>query len=50
MKRFAADASGATAIEYTLLAMLIGLVIIGALTSIGSKVSTMIGSAATGLH
>jgi pilus assembly protein Flp/PilA len=50
VKRFAADASGATAIEYTLLAMLIGLVIIGALTSIGSKVSTMIGSAATGLH
>jgi Flp pilus assembly pilin Flp len=30
--------------------MLIAIVIIGALTSIGSKLNTMIGSAATGLH
>ncbi len=50
MKRFAADASGATAIEYTLLAMLIAVVIIAALTTIGTKVNTMISGAATGLH
>ena len=50
VRRFAADASGSTAIEYTMLAMLIAVVIIGALTTIGSRVSTMIVSAATGLH
>jgi pilus assembly protein Flp/PilA len=50
VRRFAADASGATAIEYTLLVMLIAIVIIGALTVIGSSVNTMIVSAASGLH
>ena len=47
---FVADASGATAIEYTLLVMLIAIVIIGALTTMGSRLNTMIVSAATGLH
>jgi pilus assembly protein Flp/PilA len=50
VRRFTADASGATAIEYTLLIMLIAIVIIGALTIIGSDVNTMIVSAASGLH
>ena len=41
MKGFAADADGATAIEYALLAGLIALVIVAALTSIGTSVNTM---------
>jgi pilus assembly protein Flp/PilA len=35
--RFANDESGATAIEYGLIAALIAVVIIGALTTVGSK-------------
>jgi pilus assembly protein Flp/PilA len=50
VKNFAADKGGATAIEYTLLAMLIAVVIITALTTIGTRVSAMIGAAATGLR
>jgi pilus assembly protein Flp/PilA len=50
VKRFAADTSGATAIEYTLLAMLIAVVIIAAVTTIGTRVNTMISSANTGLN
>jgi pilus assembly protein Flp/PilA len=37
--RFLKDDSGATAIEYGLIAGLIGVVIIGALTTVGTKVS-----------
>jgi pilus assembly protein Flp/PilA len=37
--RFVKDNSGATAIEYGLIAGLIGVVIIGALTTVGTKVS-----------
>jgi pilus assembly protein Flp/PilA len=37
--RFMSDESGATAIEYGLLAALISVVIIGAVTSIGTKMS-----------
>ena len=37
--RFANDESGATAIEYGLIAGLIGVVIITAVTSVGTKVS-----------
>jgi pilus assembly protein Flp/PilA len=37
--RFLKDNSGATAIEYGLIAGLIGVVIIGALTTVGTKVS-----------
>ena len=40
MKGFAADTSGATAIEYTLVASLIALVIIAGATSVGTKLST----------
>jgi pilus assembly protein Flp/PilA len=50
VKCFAADASGATAIEYTLIAMLIAVVVIAALTTIGTTVNTMISNAATGLN
>ncbi len=50
MKGFAADSSGATAIEYALVAGLIAMVIISTVTSMGTKLNTMIGSAATGLR
>jgi pilus assembly protein Flp/PilA len=39
--RFYADESGATAIEYCLLASLIAVVIIGAVRLVGSNLSTM---------
>jgi pilus assembly protein Flp/PilA len=50
VKDFAADPSGATAIEYTLVAMLIAVVIIATVTNIGTSVNRMIASSATGLH
>ena len=50
VRRFAADASGATLIEYTLIAMLIAIVLIGALTTMGTKVNALIASAAPSLH
>ncbi|KAF2992697.1 Flp family type IVb pilin [Methylocystis sp. MJC1] len=37
--RFVKDESGATAIEYGLIASLIGVVIIGAITTLGTKLS-----------
>ncbi len=39
MKRFAQDESGATAIEYGLIAALIAAVIIGAVTAVGTKLN-----------
>ena len=39
-KRFAADVSGATAIEYGLIAALISVVIITAVTAVGTNLST----------
>jgi pilus assembly protein Flp/PilA len=50
VKSFAVDSRGATAIEYTLIAMLIALVIIGALTAIGTRLNTMIGTVTPGLQ
>ncbi|MFY0398883.1 Flp family type IVb pilin [Brevundimonas naejangsanensis] len=41
INRFAKDESGATAIEYGLIAALISVVIIGALIAIGPKVQAM---------
>ena len=38
--RFAADQSGATAIEYGLIAGLISVVIIGAVTSVGTSLTS----------
>ena len=39
IKRFANDESGATAIEYGLIAALIALALVGALTALGPKVA-----------
>ena len=49
VKRFVRDESGATAIEYGLIAALIAVVIIGALTSIGTKLTTTLNSVAGSL-
>jgi pilus assembly protein Flp/PilA len=40
VKRYLADERGATAIEYGLTCMLLAVVIISALTSLGTKIST----------
>lgn len=47
VKRFADDESGVTAIEYGLIAGLIALVIIGAVTTLGSTLKNMFSSIAT---
>ena len=47
--RFAHNDSGATAIEYGLIAGLIAVVIIAALTSIGGKINVKFNRIATGL-
>ncbi len=43
-KRFLKDESGATAIEYGLIAALIAVVIVGAVTTIGTKLNTSFGN------
>jgi pilus assembly protein Flp/PilA len=50
ISRFVRDESGATAIEYGLIAALIAVVIIGALTTVGSNLSTNFTSVATSLR
>ncbi|GJE53965.1 MULTISPECIES: Flp family type IVb pilin [Methylobacterium] len=40
MKRFAADESGATAIEYGLIASLVAVAIIAGATTLGTKLNT----------
>jgi len=47
--RFVRDESGATAIEYGLIAALIAVVIIGAVTAVGTSLSTTFTSVKTGL-
>jgi pilus assembly protein Flp/PilA len=47
--RFVRDESGATAIEYGLIAALISVVIIAVLGSIGTNLNTKFNSVATGL-
>jgi len=47
--RFMKDESGATAIEYGLIAALISVVIVGALTTIGSNLNTKFTSVGTSL-
>lgn len=49
LARFAKDNSGVTAVEYGLIAGLIGVVIIGALTTVGTKVSAKFQAVATAL-
>jgi pilus assembly protein Flp/PilA len=50
LKNFAANESGATAIEYGLIAALISVVIITALTTVGSNLNTKFTSVATALR
>ena len=40
LKQFAADQSGATAIEYALIAVLVGIAIIGSVTALGDSLET----------
>jgi pilus assembly protein Flp/PilA len=48
--RFSKDESGATAIEYGLIAGLIGVVIITAVTAVGTSVSTQFSKVASALN
>jgi pilus assembly protein Flp/PilA len=50
LKNFAADKNGATAIEYGLIAALIAVVIIGALTTVGTNLSADFTSVATAVR
>ena len=50
LKKFVANQNGATAIEYGLIAALIAVVIIGALTSIGVNLNTDFTSVANSLR
>jgi pilus assembly protein Flp/PilA len=47
--RFVADQSGATAIEYGLIAGLIAVVIIGAISAVGTKLSAKFNAVAANL-
>ncbi len=47
--RFVKDESGATAIEYGLIAALIAVVIIGAVTALGTNISTKFNTVATAI-
>jgi pilus assembly protein Flp/PilA len=50
LKKFAANENGATAIEYGLIAALIAVVVITALTTIGTNLNTDFTSVATALR
>jgi len=50
LKRLAADESGATAIEYALLASLIALVIIAALTVLGTELQNHFNEVSSNLN
>jgi pilus assembly protein Flp/PilA len=47
IKNFVRNESGATAIEYGLIAALIAVVIIGAVTAVGTSLNTTFGSVAS---
>ena len=47
--RFAKDQSGATAIEYGLMASLIAVAIIGAIQTVGTKLTTTFGNVSSNL-
>ncbi len=49
IKRFISDESGATAIEYGLIAALIAVVIIGAVQLVGTNLSTTFNKVATNI-
>jgi len=50
LKRFAADDSGATAIEYALIAGLIALVIIPGVKAVGTKLTNTFTEVSSNLH
>ena len=50
LARFACDNSGATAIEYGLIASLIAVAIIAAVTTVGTKLTTTFNEVAGNLH
>jgi pilus assembly protein Flp/PilA len=50
LTRFVRDESGATAIEYGLIAALIAVVIIGTLQAVGTNLSSKLNTVATSLH
>ena len=50
MQNFFKNESGATAIEYGLIAALIAVVIIGAVTSLGTNTSTKLNEVATAMQ
>ena len=50
MTRFVKDDDGATAIEYGLIAALVSVAAIGALTAMGNSLSTMFNTVATALQ
>ena len=49
IQKFLANESGATAIEYSLIAALIAVAIISGVTAVGTKLSTSFGSVSTAL-
>ena len=50
LKQFIRDESGATAIEYGLIASLIALVIIGAVSAVGNKLTGTFNEVTSNLH
>jgi pilus assembly protein Flp/PilA len=50
LKKFVRDDSGATAIEYGLIASLIAVVIIGAVTTVGNKLTSTFTEVSGNLH
>jgi pilus assembly protein Flp/PilA len=48
--RFFKDQSGATAIEYGLIVALIAVVIIGAVTTLGTNLNTSLSTAGSAIH
>ena len=50
IRRFLRDTSGATAIEYGLIAGLVSIIIISVLTNVGTKLNTKFTRISTGLN
>jgi len=50
LSRFASDESIATAIEYGLIVALIAVVIIGAVTTLGTNLNTSLSTAGSAIH
>ncbi len=50
IKSFCADESGATAIEYGLIAALVSVAAIGALTTMGNSLNTMFGTVSNSMN